>query len=53
MLRLAGRTFILVLMAPLLCVGVLVMFVLALCDFAASRLKARFALGQHQRIMRG
>jgi hypothetical protein len=43
MLNHAGRIFLIVLLAPLLCIGVLVMFVVALCDFSASRIKGHFA----------
>jgi hypothetical protein len=53
MLNLDGKTFIIVLLAPMLCVGVLAMFVFALCDFSASRLKGRFAVAQHRRVMKG
>jgi len=53
MLNLAGKTFIIVLLAPLLCAGVLVMFVLVLCDFSASRCKGRFVLAQQRRAMKG
>jgi hypothetical protein len=42
MLNRAGITFLVVILAPLLCIGVLVMFVIALCDFSASRIKGRF-----------
>jgi hypothetical protein len=42
MLNRAGGTFLVVLLAPLLCIGVLVMFVVALCDFSASRIKGHF-----------
>ncbi len=52
MLNLAGKTFVIVLLAPMLCIGVLVMFVLALCDFSVSRLKGRFVLTQHRETMK-
>jgi hypothetical protein len=42
MLNSAGRAFLIVLLAPVLCIGVVVMFVAALCDFCASRLRVRF-----------
>jgi len=53
MLNLAGKTFVIVLLAPVLFVGVLVMFLLALCDFAASRLKGRFAEAKGRKVMKG
>ena len=40
MLNLAGKTFLVIVLSPILCVGVLIMFVAAVCDFAMCRMKA-------------
>jgi hypothetical protein len=52
MLNYAGKTFIIVLLAPVICVGVVVMFVLAVCDFSASRLKHRFVLLEQRKLIK-
>lgn len=43
MLSSVRRTLLTFLVAPLLCVGALIMFVAVLCDFSAFRLKAQIS----------
>jgi hypothetical protein len=53
MLNSAGRTCIIALLAPVLCIGVLIMFVAALCDFTASRFKGRSVHIEPAEVMEG